>query len=498
MAYTIYVSNTYGLDTYDGTRKRHGTGNVGPVKTIFKALSLVTDALGGWRIEIAPGTYDETSECVTPYKGTAANVNVIHGDTTCTLTDPAGQTFQETPGQVFILANVGTWKQAIRVSLDYWKLKNLTFSTTFYGSGVDAFPFMFYALAGAHPIGCEAEDCTAWGTGYGTFFAGGTQVAPHKFTRCILNASHPAQGIGSNEVAPVSTSTFILDTCVFNSIGSNSNTSPKGLFYIDDNTPYSKVAVNECTFFGYNGSVSSGDRYAMGSQGTRTTFEATNCLLHTQNINSGSSRGTDTGNYNVGNVQTLTGFTDQAVMSFVPTVGLLKGSALVGSIADFHASLSGDNLYDIYGYSRATSATTPGPIETATIGYAGYGGASSPSPLLGFVPDIPTGVAASDGTSASKVTVSWNASAGSTSYSIYRSTTTTPPGSATFTGVTSPYDDTTVTVDVVYYYWVSGVNTYGGSSLSAYDTGYSHATGGVGMMDRTMDAAMDSGMDVTI
>ena len=79
-------------------------------------------------------------------------------------------------------------------------------------------------------------------------------------------------------------------------------------------------------------------------------------------------------------------------------------------------------------------------------------------------PAAPTNPAAVAGVIS--VSVSWTASAGATSYNLYRSTTS---GAETLyqTGVTSPYSDTSVTDGVTYYYKVSAVGPGGESSLSS-------------------------------
>ncbi|MGE0481997.1 MAG: S8 family serine peptidase [Phycisphaerae bacterium] len=88
------------------------------------------------------------------------------------------------------------------------------------------------------------------------------------------------------------------------------------------------------------------------------------------------------------------------------------------------------------------------------------------------VPAAPTGVSATDAVSCAATTVSWNASAGATSYQIWRSTTN---NSATATQVAtdsaSPYDDTTGTAGTVYYYWLRATGTCGTSGFSSSDAG---------------------------
>jgi fibronectin type 3 domain-containing protein len=87
-------------------------------------------------------------------------------------------------------------------------------------------------------------------------------------------------------------------------------------------------------------------------------------------------------------------------------------------------------------------------------------------------PGAPTGVAASDGTSCSSITVSWNASSGATSYSIWRNTVNNS-GTATQIGTdsASPFDDTTASLGQTYFYWVKAANACGESGFSATDSG---------------------------
>jgi len=89
----------------------------------------------------------------------------------------------------------------------------------------------------------------------------------------------------------------------------------------------------------------------------------------------------------------------------------------------------------------------------------------------------PTGVAASDGTSCSAVTVSWTAVGGATSYQIWRNTVNNS-GTATqiATDTASPYDDTTAVAGTTYFFWVRAVGPCGTSAFSNSDAG-SRASG---------------------
>ncbi|MFM7260680.1 MAG: hypothetical protein ACKO3W_08760, partial [bacterium] len=87
--------------------------------------------------------------------------------------------------------------------------------------------------------------------------------------------------------------------------------------------------------------------------------------------------------------------------------------------------------------------------------------------------DVPTGVAASDGTFTDKVRVTWTPSVGAVGYSIWRAV-----GSATpvLLGQTSgenqtTFDDTTAAVATTYSYSVKAVSVLGATGFSTADTG---------------------------
>lgn len=83
----------------------------------------------------------------------------------------------------------------------------------------------------------------------------------------------------------------------------------------------------------------------------------------------------------------------------------------------------------------------------------------------GTVPSAPTGLTATPGNA--QVSLSWNASSGATSYSLYRATTS--GGEASYrTGLTSTtFTDTGLTNGVTYFYKVTASNSVGQSGLSS-------------------------------
>jgi hypothetical protein len=99
-------------------------------------------------------------------------------------------------------------------------------------------------------------------------------------------------------------------------------------------------------------------------------------------------------------------------------------------------------------------------------------GTPPPAPPL-----APTGVAASNGTSATSVTVSWSASANATSYTVYRSTAAGTLGATVGTSTTTSLTDSPVTQGVVYYYSVVATGVGGTSAPSTQVSGYAAAAG---------------------
>jgi len=88
----------------------------------------------------------------------------------------------------------------------------------------------------------------------------------------------------------------------------------------------------------------------------------------------------------------------------------------------------------------------------------------------GFVPSAPTGVTAVSGDT--KITVSWSASTGATSYDLYKKATDSMAGDCVangtkVTGVTSPYDITGLTNGVIEYAMVKACASGGCSACSS-------------------------------
>jgi len=118
----------------------------------------------------------------------------------------------------------------------------------------------------------------------------------------------------------------------------------------------------------------------------------------------------------------------------------------------------------------AATANTATTARTATITVTSSGGTRSiavSQAAAPTVPPVPTGLAATAGDA--KVTLSWTASSGATSYNVYRGTTAGGEAATPIaTGLATPsYANTGLTNGTTYYYKVAAVNTAGTSALSA-------------------------------
>ncbi|MCY2987020.1 MAG: PA14 domain-containing protein, partial [Planctomycetota bacterium] len=90
-------------------------------------------------------------------------------------------------------------------------------------------------------------------------------------------------------------------------------------------------------------------------------------------------------------------------------------------------------------------------------------------------PQAPGGVAATDGSHADKVCVTWTASANTNAYEVWRNTSNNSGMAAKITSsdvIGTSYDDTAATPGATYWYWIKAKNANGTSGFSAADSGY--------------------------
>ncbi|MBC7221175.1 hypothetical protein H5T55_06905 [Candidatus Bipolaricaulota bacterium] len=88
------------------------------------------------------------------------------------------------------------------------------------------------------------------------------------------------------------------------------------------------------------------------------------------------------------------------------------------------------------------------------------------------VPEVPTGVSATDGLYTDRVRVTWNASPGATSYEVWRDVAQGGPYTLRGTVAGTTYDDLDASPGVVYWYKVKACNPSGCSAFSAADSGF--------------------------
>jgi fibronectin type 3 domain-containing protein len=184
-----------------------------------------------------------------------------------------------------------------------------------------------------------------------------------------------------------------------------------------------------------------------------------------------------------------------------PAAANLAATAGNGQVSLSWSSSSGATSYNVYrGTSSggetgiATGVTSPSYVDTGltngttyyykvtavnSYGASGYSNEASATPTTGgSAPPAPTGLTATAGNA--QVSLSWTASTGATSYSIYRGTSSGGEGgTAIATGITvASYTNTGLTNGTPYYYKVTAVNTYGASGYSNEASATPQGSGG--------------------
>ena len=122
------------------------------------------------------------------------------------------------------------------------------------------------------------------------------------------------------------------------------------------------------------------------------------------------------------------------------------------------AALNAGNI----SYTTGTSTSYVFTFNDSTLAYSvTASGGSSPT-----IPSTPTGVTPTV-VSSSQINLNWTASTGATSYTVYRSTSSTGPFTSVGTPTTTTFSDTGLTASTTYYYEVAAVNSAGASANSA-------------------------------
>ena len=150
-----------------------------------------------------------------------------------------------------------------------------------------------------------------------------------------------------------------------------------------------------------------------------------------------------------------------------------------GSAPDYiDSAISGTSQYDAVYTLTYRAASAGQQLVVSWTQASGSGNVTLQGVALApgtSAPLAPTGVAATDGTSTSSVTVTWTASANATSYTVYRSTATGTLGASVGTTTTTSLTDSTVVPGTVYYYAVRATGVGGTSAASAQNSGYAAA-----------------------
>jgi hypothetical protein len=112
-------------------------------------------------------------------------------------------------------------------------------------------------------------------------------------------------------------------------------------------------------------------------------------------------------------------------------------------------------------FTDPTPGTFPDPTFGGILPQLTQGSLSAG--LAGYPLNVPmlTGVVASQSTSASKITISWNPVEGATGYQVWRSTSSDFSTAQKIATVGSGnYADADVELESTYYYWIRGYNSY--------------------------------------
>ena len=191
------------------------------------------------------------------------------------------------------------------------------------------------------------------------------------------------------------------------------------------------------------------------------------------------------------------GMSDSGYRPIMPPTSVSATSGIVGCVQISWNSVEYAKAYQVY---RSTSANMSGAVSvgfsTSTtfndtgmaagdryyywIQSVGQNRVSELSSVYGSgysKPATPTGIVASDGTSTSYVTVTWNSITGGRKYKVYRSENALTSG-ATCLGTVegTSYNDTTAQIAKPYYYFVKAVGNACESEFSEGDAGFRAAT----------------------
>lgn len=92
------------------------------------------------------------------------------------------------------------------------------------------------------------------------------------------------------------------------------------------------------------------------------------------------------------------------------------------------------------------------------------------------VPDIPSGVQASDGFFDDRIQITWQTSQSASSYNIYRALSQTGTRALVGTSTNLTFDDLNISIGTTYWYWIKACNGQNCSDFSQPDSGFASQT----------------------
>lgn len=153
---------------------------------------------------------------------------------------------------------------------------------------------------------------------------------------------------------------------------------------------------------------------------------------------------------------------DQRVKMYSPATWSVGSSY---SHLDYNTFNNTSNQLMVWAISDGESIHDPGAITNGLFQDLGW-------TISGSTPSPPSSVSASDGTYSDRVSITWDAVAGATSYQLWRSASLSTYGSHISTPSSPSYDDYSAVIETTYFYWIKACNSSGCSEYSNEDTGY--------------------------
>jgi len=215
---------------------------------------------------------------------------------------------------------------------------------------------------------------------------------------------------------------------------------------------------------GYLRSVTYGNNtfVTVGTYGTILQSDPVGNIISTPNTPKGPSSGANKTSYSFSTQGSSSNIDHDIQYLFDWNDGTNSGWLPIGTTSA-SKSWTSAGIYNVRAQARCANHTSVLSSWSEPLSITIY---SPPSP--------PINVQASDGIYMDKVQVNWTASLWTTSYTVYRATSSKTWARKTALGSTSEtfFNDTTAVPKTTYYYYVKASNASGTSGFSSYDTGY--------------------------